>query len=77
MYRKSLPGNKITITIIISVLSKNFQFDNQIADHLIFKGIDDDVCSWWQAALPEPVVPPVAGRGKTSVADQRKGLTSS
>lgn len=71
---------EITKTIRISVLSKSFQFDNQTADHLIFKGTDDDdddVRSWRQAALPEPVAPPVAGRGKTSVADQRKGLTSS
>lgn len=73
VYRKSLPVYKITITIRISVLSKNFQFENQ-TDHLIFKGIDD---VHGQAALPEPVVPPAAGRGKTSVADQRKGSTSS
>lgn len=38
---------------------------------------NEDECLWWQAALPEPVGPPVAGKRETSVADQGKGPTLS
>lgn len=31
----------------------------------------DNECLRWQAALPEPVGPPVAEKEETSVADQR------
>lgn len=44
---------------------------------LINSACDNGECLWWQAALPEPVGPPVAGKRETSVADQRKGLTLS
>lgn len=38
---------------------------------------EDDECGWAQAALPEPVAPPAAGRGEVAAAAWREEVTSS